>query len=587
MRGESFGTEYKKIDKKLLSRLFVFLKPYTKWVVLAFLLTVVSAALGPLRPYLTKMAIDDYISVGDLQGLLYLIFGIFALIAFHGFIQFVMTYIMQWVGQKVLLDIRLKLFSHINKLSIKFFDSNPVGRLVTRVTNDVEGLNQLFSQGVVMILADLMLIMWIVGFMFYTNVELSLLTLSILPLLLLATSIFRRKVRVLFRDLRIELSSMNSFISENISGIATLKLFNQEKSQFDKFDSINERTKVLNIKTIFWYAIFFPTVEMLSSIAIALVLWYSGANIINETLTIGTLIAFLQYSEMFFRPVRDLSEKYTTLQSAMASAERIVDLLDNNDTTNISKGSAEFSFDDSIRFENLTFSYDGKKEVLKNVNFEIKKGETVAIVGATGSGKTTIINLICKFYEYKNGKITIDNVDLNEINEESLRQKIALVMQDVFLFSRSIKDNIRLGDNSISDEDVRKAALAIGAEDFILRTPSGYETVVSERGTNLSSGERQLISFARAFVANPELLILDEATSNIDSQTEEVITNALDKLLKDRTSIIIAHRLSTIQRADKIIVLHKGEVKEIGNHEELLANKELYYKLYQLQFNSK
>lgn len=584
MRGDAFGSEYKKLDRKILLRLFKFLKPYNKWVYIALFITIFSAALGPLRPYLTKVAVDDYIALSDWNGLLTMIFVIFAVIALHGIIQFAMTYIMQWVGQKVLLDIRMKLFNHISSLSMRFFDGNPVGRLVTRLTNDVEGLNQLFSQGVVMILADIMLILWIIGFMFYTNIELSFLTLSILPALLIVTSIFRKKVRVLFRDLRLELSKMNSFLSENISGIATLKLFSMEKPQFNKFDVINLRTRDLNIKTIFYYALFFPAVELLSSIALGLVLWYSAGNILTNYMTVGTLIAFLQYSEMFFRPVRDLSEKYTTLQSAMASSERIIDILDNTETMPIKDNSKEITaFNDKIEFENLNFSYDGKKEVLKDVSFTINKGETVAIVGATGSGKSTIINLLCRFYDYNSGKISIDGIDIKDIDEQSLRDRIALVMQDVFLFSRTIGENISLGDDKIELEEIKNAAIAIGAAPFIENLSDSYDTLVSERGTNLSAGQRQLISFSRAFAANPDILILDEATSNIDSEAEELINESLEKLLKNRTSIIIAHRLSTIKKADKIIVLHKGKVQEIGSHNELLAQKGLYHKLYLLQ----
>ncbi len=584
MRGDAFGSEYKPVDRTLLSRLYIFLKPYYKWVFLAFFLTILSAGLGPMRPYLTKVAIDKYIALKDFDGLIAMIGIIFALIALHGVVQFAMAYIMQWVGQKVLLDIRKKLFDHINSLSMRFFDQNPVGRLVTRLTNDVEGLNQLFSQGVVMIFADIMQIIFIIGFMFFTHIELSLLTLAILPPLIFVTSVFRKKVRVLFKDLRTELSSMNSFMSENISGIATLKLFSQEDRQFDKFDTINKKTRELNIKTIFYYAIFFPTIELLSSIALGLVLWYSAGHIFTEALTIGTLIAFLQYSEMFFRPVRDLSEKYTTLQSAMAAAERITDVLDNDDSIPIASEPVTLEkFRNSIDFTNLNFSYDGKKEVLKNLSFSIKKGETVAIVGATGSGKTTLINLLCRFYDYSDGSIKIDGIELKDIEENSLRRHIALVMQDVFLFSRSVEENITLGNEEITPAELRRAAAAIGALGFIEKMPQGFATLVSERGTNLSAGQRQLISFARAFAANPDILILDEATSNIDTQAEELITASLDKLLQNRTSIIIAHRLSTIQKADKILVMSKGELKESGTHDELLSRRGLYYKLYLLQ----
>ncbi|MDX9790180.1 MAG: ABC transporter ATP-binding protein [Candidatus Kapabacteria bacterium] len=585
MRGDAFGSEYKSIDYKLIKRLLVFLKPYVKYVFIAISFTIFVAALGPLRPYLNKVAIDDYISNGDSYGLLKMVVFIFALLVVTGAMRVGMTYIMQWVGQNVLNDIRNKLFEHIQKLSLSYYDKNPVGRLVTRVTNDVEVLNQLFSSGLVMMLADIMLIFWIMGFMFYTNTELALITLAVLPLLMIATTFFRKRVRVLFRDLRNEVSKMNSFLNEFISGINTVKLFNQEKRLTKEFDEINLRTRELNIRTIFYYAIFYPAVEMISAIALGLILWYAGGNILSGVMSVGILIAFIQYSEMFFRPVRDLSEKYTTLQSAMASGERIFALLDTEDFLHDNPDAVSIdTIKDSIVFENVSFSYDGSKMVLKDVNFEIKKGETVAIVGATGSGKTSLINLLCRFYDYQKGRILLDGKELKSIKQSSLRDKIALVMQDVFLFSRTVSENISLGNESITSEKIRKAADALGALNFIENLPDKFSTEVSERGQTLSAGQVQLISFCRAYAANPDLLILDEATSSIDTETEKLIEKSLAVLLENRTSIVIAHRLSTIQRADKIIVLQKGEVREIGTHDELLDKQGFYAKLYQLQY---
>ena len=585
MRGDSFGSEYKSIDYKLIKRLITFLKPYKKFVVLAVFFTILVAALGPLRPFLNKIAIDDYISAGDDIGLLKMIVVIFALLVVNGALRVAMTYIMQWVGQSVLNDIRTKLFEHIQKLALSYYDKNPVGRLVTRVTNDVEVLNQLFSSGLVMMLADIMLIFWIVGFMFYTNTELALITLTVLPLLLLVTTFFRKKVRVLFRDLRNEVSKMNSFLNEYITGITTVKLFTQEKRLSGDFNTINLKTRELNIRTIFYYAIFYPAIEMISAIALGLILWYAGGNILSGVMTVGILIAFIQYAEMFFRPVRDLSEKYTTLQNAMASSERIFSLLDTEEFLPDNPGAVSIdTIKDSIVFEDVSFTYDDEKWVLKNVNFEIKRGETIAIVGATGSGKTSLINLLCRFYDYQKGRILIDGIEVRNIRQDSLRERIALVMQDVFLFSRTVAENISLGNENIDMDNIRKSAEALGALSFIENLPNKFDTEVSERGQTLSSGQVQLISFCRAYSANPDLLILDEATSNIDTETEKIIEKSLEILLKDRTSIVIAHRLSTIQRADRIIVLHKGEIREIGTHEELLANKGLYAKLYQLQY---
>lgn len=585
MRGDSFGSEFKSVDYKLIKRLLIFLKPYRKYVFLSIFFTILVSALGPLRPFLNKIAIDDYISKGDDIGLLGMIVIIFGLLVITGALRVALTYIMQWVGQSVLNDIRTQLFAHIQKLSLSYYDKNPVGRLVTRVTNDVEVLNQLFSSGLVMMLADIMLIFWIVGFMFYTNTELALLALTVLPLLLIVTTLFRKKVRVLFRDLRNEVSKMNSFLNEFISGITTVKLFSQEKRLSSEFNTINLKTRELNIRTIFYYAIFYPAVEMISAIALGLILWYAGANILSNIMTVGMLIAFIQYAEMFFRPVRDLSEKYTTLQNAMASGERIFSLFDTEEFLQDNPNAKDIeTIKDSIVFDNVSFSYDDEKWVLNNVNFKINRGETVAIVGATGSGKTSLINLLCRFYDFQKGDILIDGKSIRDIKQHSLRERIALVMQDVFLFSRTVAENISLGNEVISTKKILDAADALGARSFIEQLPEKFNTEVSERGQTLSSGQVQLISFCRAYAANPDLLILDEATSNIDTETEKVIEKSLEILLKDRTSIVIAHRLSTIQRADRIIVLHKGGIREIGTHEELLNNQGLYAKLYQLQY---
>lgn len=585
MRGDTFGAEFQSIDYKLIKRLIKFLKPYRKYVIIAILFTIFVAALGPLRPFLNKIAIDDYIAKNDKNGLLLMIVAIFALLVVNGALRVGMTYIMQWVGQNVLNDIRTKLFEHIQKLSLSYYDKHYVGTLVTRVTNDVEVLNQLFSSGLVMMLADIMLIFWIIGFMFYTNWELALLILTSLPLLLIVTALFRSKVRILFRDLRIEVSKMNSFLNEFITGINTVKLFVQENRMTNKFNETNLQTRELNIRTIFYYAIFYPAIEMISAIALGLILWYAGANILSGVMTVGVLIAFIQYSEMFFRPVRDLSEKYTTLQNAMASSERIFSLLDTEDFLIDSSSVHDFDrIKSNIVFDDVSFTYDKEKWVLKNINFEIKKGETVAIVGATGSGKSSMINLLCRFYDFQKGRILIDGIDIREIKQNSLRSKIALVMQDVFLFSRTVSENISMGNSEISEEQIKESARALGALSFIENLPEKFMTQVKERGETLSSGQAQLISFCRAYASNPELLILDEATSSIDTETEKLIESSLEILLKNRTSIVIAHRLSTIKRANKIIVLHKGQIREIGTHQELLENKGIYAKLYELQY---
>ncbi len=582
--GRQLEVDYKAVDISLLKRLLKYLKPYKKYVIIAVFLTLLTSSLAPVRPYLIKIAIDDYIGKGNDPGLIKIVIIIFGLLVLHAAIRFILTYLMQWVGQKVLYDIRVRLFEHIHKLSLRFHDNNPVGRLVTRVTNDVEVLNELFSSGVVMVIADILLIFWIIGFMLYINVQLALLTFTVLPFLILTSIIFRKKVRIIYREIRLKLAQINSFLNEVISGISTIKLFAREKSQASEFDHINEEYNGFLLRTILYYAVFFPIVEMLSAITLGIVLWYTADNILQGAMTIGTLIAFIQYAEMFFRPIRDLTEKYTTLQSSMAASERIFSLLDTEDFIDEKGNTGIDKFSGVLEFKNVSFSYDSSKEVLHDVSFSVRKGEKLAIVGATGSGKTTLINLLCRFYNLQEGTITIDGVDIRNIPEELLREKVAVVMQDVFIFSRPVGVNIGLGNGKIPDQRIIESAKALGAYDFISQLPDNMDTMLSERGSNLSSGQRQLLAFCRAYAADPDILILDEATSNIDSETERKIEKSLDILLKGRTSIIIAHRLSTIKRADNILVMHHGKAREFGTHEELMKAGGIYSRLYRLQF---
>ncbi len=585
--GKAEDQDYKAFDLALLKRLVKFLKPYKYYVLLAIAITLFTSFLGPMRPLLTKIAIDDYITNDDTTGLIYIIAAIFGILVFHGLVQYFHTYLMQWVGQKVLYDIRVKLFSHIHTLGMKYHDSNPVGRTVTRVSNDIEALNELFSSGLVMIFADILLIGWIVGFMFYINSGLALLTLLFLPALALLSFVFRTKIRTLYRDIRKIVARINSYLNEMITGITTVKIFAVEDEQSRAFDEINDGHRKLLNKTIYQYAAFFAFIEIMSSLLIGLVLWYTAGNYLSGLMTLGTIIAFIQYAEMLFRPIRDLTEKYTTLQSAMAASERIFLLLDSDDTEEKDKKTILRDFNRSIVFENLSFSYEENKPVLKGLNFEIKKGETLAIVGLTGSGKTTIINLLARFYDYKHGSIKIDGRDIRDYDEQSVRQKIALVMQDVFLFSRTIAENITLGSEHITYTEAVNAARMLGASEFIENLPGGYDFLLNEQGSVLSAGQRQILSFCRAFAHNPEILILDEATSNIDSATESIIEAATEKLLAGRTSIVIAHRLSTIRNADRIMVLHKGEIKETGTHKSLIEDGGLYSRLYKLQYQGK
>jgi ATP-binding cassette, subfamily B, multidrug efflux pump len=579
---EILGKAY---DARLMRRLLGYIKPYRKYVIFAILLNIVAAALGPVRPLLTKIAIDDYITNSDYQGLMIIGLLLFASLMFQAFIQYFLTYYTQYLGQKTLYDIRTQIFNHIQKLSLRFFDRTPIGRIVTRATNDVEALGELFSSGIVMVFSDIFIILWILVFMFSMDVSLSLVTLSVLPILIYGTFLFRRKVRESYRDVRLHLARLNSYMQEHVTGMSVVQIFNKEKDELKKFSSINNDYRSANIKSIFYYAIFYPSVELLSSIAIGLIIWYGGGEVVQSVATVGTLFAFIQFTEMFFRPIRDLSEKYNIMQTAMASSERIFKLLDNN--TIIKSPDVPQKLEKvhgKVLFENVWFAYNDDDYVLKDINFSINPGETVAIVGHTGAGKTSIINILTRFYDINKGKILLDGIDVSTLDKHTLRKYISMVLQDVFLFSGTIESNINLNNPDISFERVKKAAEIVGADKFIMELPGKYQEPVKERGATLSVGQKQLISFARALAYNPKILILDEATSSIDTETEHLIKQAIEKLLVGRTAIVIAHRLSTIQNADKIIVLHKGEIRETGNHQQLLAKKGIYYKLYQLQY---
>lgn len=579
---EILGKAY---DAKLMKRLLVFVKPYKKYMVYAILLNIVVAVLGPVRPYLTKIAVDDSIANNDYKGLLIITILLLGSLILQSVIQYFLTYYTQYLGQKTILDIRTKLYSHIQKLAARFFDKTPIGRIVTRVTNDIESLNELFSSGIIMIFSDVFIIIWILVFMFFMDWNLSLVTLSVLPVLIYGTFLFRKKVRESFRDVRFHLARLNSYMQEHVTGISVVQIFNKEKAEEKIFAGINHDHKVANINSIFYYAVFYPAVEFVSAVAIGLIIWYGGGEVIQNTLSLGTLFAFLQYTEMFFRPIRDLSEKYNIMQTAMASSERIFKLLDNDTFIPEPQNPVKLNkIDGNIEFKSVYFAYNGDDFVLKNISFKINKGETVAIVGATGAGKTSIINILTRFYDINRGEILLDGIDIRNLTKNDLRRYISVVLQDVFLFSGNIKSNIGMNHPEISDEQIYSAAKLVGADKFIGLLPNKYEEEVKERGATLSVGQKQLISFARALAFDPQILILDEATSSVDTETEILIREAIQKLLVGRTAIVIAHRLSTIQKSDKIIVMHKGEIKEVGTHQELLSLRGIYFKLYQLQY---
>jgi ATP-binding cassette subfamily B protein len=586
---EVLGKAY---DGRLMRRLLQYLRPYRWYVALGIILSILTSALEAVRPYFTKIAVDVNIANKDKEGLLFTVLIFFAVLLVRGLIQYANAYLTQWIGQRTIYDLRMEIFRHLQNLSLKFYDKNPIGRLITRVTNDVEVMNEMFSSGIVMVFSDVFTIIGIFYFMFSMSWELALISLSVLPLLFYGTFLFRKRARETYREVRIQIARINSFMQEHITGMMVDQIFNRAKKSYEKFSRINAAHRDANIKSIFYYAVFYPGVDLIGALSIGLIIWYAGGNILEGTVTLGTVMAFVQFNEMFWRPIRDLSEKYNILQTAMASSERIFQLLDDKNVPTLHALPAPLEHvSGEIEFRNVWFAYstpsDGAHSpewVLKNISFHVKPGETVAFVGHTGAGKTSIISLLTSFYEIQKGEILVDGVNIEHARPEDLRKHIAVVLQDVFLFSGDIKGNIHLGNDAISLDRVKAAARVVGAHRFIEQLPGQYDAEVKERGATLSVGQKQLLSFARALAFNPRILILDEATSSVDTETELLIQAAIKKLLKGRTSIVIAHRLSTIQNANKIIVLHKGEIREMGTHQELLSRDGIYRKLYRLQY---
>ncbi len=623
---EVLGKAY---DGRLMRRLLTYLRPYKGHVIVALAAIILKSGLDVLGPILTKIAIDKYLAkspnshswIGDrlsstpLTGIAQ-IGGLYVgILVFTFALEFIQTYLMQWTGQKVMFDLRRQIFRHLQHMHVAFFDRNPVGRLVTRVTTDVDALNEMFTAGVVSIFEDVFVLAGIIFIMMKMNWKLALITFAVLPLIVYATRIFRDKVRDSYRRIRTAIARINSYLQEAISGMLVLQLFNREKRAFNKFSDINASHMEAFKDAIMAYSVYYPVVEILSAIAIASIIWFGGNDVIRGIASIGVLVAFMQYAQRFFRPIQDLSEKYNILQSAMAAGERVFKLLDTKIEVTSPAVTTRPKGPGRIEFDHVWFAYNvsgqdsgatgalarptmpsgrtgtpvapqaGEPDwVLRDVSFVLEPGETIAVVGHTGAGKTTLISLLMRFYDVQRGAIRIDGVDIKQMNLDDLRGRFGVVLQDPFLFSGTVAGNIRLGTARIQDADVEQAAEDVNLADFIRTLPGGFKEEVRERGSTLSTGQKQLISFARALAHNPKILILDEATSSVDTETEFRVRDALNRMVEGRTALIIAHRLSTIQRADKIIVMHKGQVREIGSHQQLLAQRGIYYKLYQLQY---
>ena len=584
---EAIGKTY---DWQVSRRLMRYLKPYVRALLPALGLTLVLNLLRILQPKFTQYAIDWYITPGNIAGLKWLALVFLAVLIITFGLSYLQAVLLESVGQRVMYDLRSELYRKLQRQEVAYYDRNPVGRVMTRLTSDVDALNELFTSGVIDVLGDLVMIFAIVGMMLWMDWKLTLIALVTVPMLILATSWFRKGARRGYDRVRTRIARINAFLQERISGAQTVQIFNAERKSLKQFDRINDDYRNANVETIYYYAVFFPLVDLIGAIGVALIIWYGGWRLLgtspdNSVLTIGALVAFIQYSQALFQPIRDISDKYNVLQAAVVASHRIFKTLDLPITvTTPEKPLKAGRAVGRIEFENVWFAYKEDDWVLKDVSFTVEPGQSIALVGHTGSGKTTITNLLMRFYDVQRGRILLDGVDVRDWDLQALRENFAVVLQDVFLFSGTIESNIRLGRKEIGDERVRWAAAEVHAERFIKRLHEGYQTEVKERGAGLSVGQKQLISFARSLAFDPAILILDEATSSIDTETEQLIQQAIERVMRHRTSLVVAHRLSTIQRADRIIVLHHGEIREQGSHQELLAQRGLYWRLYKLQY---
>jgi ATP-binding cassette subfamily B multidrug efflux pump len=584
---EDFKKDKKSLDWTLLKRLFKLTHPYRRLLYISAFLAIVLAPLNTLQPYLINVIVDKYIIIPKPQGLVWMCLLFSGVLILTGVLQYTFIYLTNLLGHRVIKDLRVSVFQKITSLRLSYFDKTPIGNLTTRSINDIETIKTVFSEGIITIVADLLSIVFIVSVMFYTSPRLTLICLMTIPLIVVATWIFKQKVKLSYQRVRAQIARLNAFLQERISGMSVVQIFNAEKQEREKFKSINREYTQANLDSILYYAVFFPVVEIIAAIALGMMVWWGARNVVSGSVSMGSLIAFPVYVNMLFRPMRWLADKFNTLQMGMVASERVFHILDSDElieeTSQPVQPNAELKGD--VVFDHVNFSYNGDQEVLSDVSFHIPSGKTLAIVGSTGSGKSTIINLINRFYEIGSGHIRVDGQDIREYRLVDLRDKLALVLQDVFLFSGNVWENISLRNVAITREEIVEASKIIGAHPFIEALPGGYDFKIAERGGNLSMGQRQLISFVRALVYDPEILILDEATSSIDTETESIIQYAIEKLIEKRTSIIIAHRLSTIRHADRILVLDKGKVVENGTHDELLKHENgKYKKLYDMQF---
>ena len=573
-------------DFKILNRLFIFCKPYIGVFYALIFLTISLSILQPIRPYITQIIIDDYVSLNDIDGLKKMIILLFGLLIINAIVMYFHTYLSGWLGQNIIKDIRIKLFSHLQNFKLQFFDKTPIGRIVTRNVSDIETIADIFGQGIASIIGDILQLFGIVFLMFYINWKLTFISLATLPFLFITTYVFKEKVKLSFNNVRTAVANLNSYVQEHIIGMNIVQIFGNEKQEYERFKEINQTHLKANLKAVLYYSIYFPVMELFTSIGLGLLIWYGSNQLFSEEVTLGVLVAFIMYLQLFFRPIRSIADRFNTLQMGVVSSKRIFDLIDKNESIKSNEKIKDVKLDGEVEFKNIWFAYNDDDYVLKNISFKISKGDSVGFVGATGSGKTSIINLINRFYDFNKGKILIDDKNIEDYNLPSLRNNLGLVSQDVFLFSDTIYNNITLFNDSISEDEVWEAIKKVGAEKFINRLPKKLQFDVKERGASLSVGQRQLISCIRIMLYDPKIILLDEATSSVDSESEMMIQKAISEILKNRTSIVVAHRLSTIKEVDKIIVIDSGEIKEMGSHKELLEKNGFYKKLYEMQYKN-